>query len=551
MDGSFSRKAALKAMLLTAAGASMPLSVFGQEAPKPVAELTLEDLKSIEKIAELEFTDEERERILADVRSSQKDFEGLREVDVEQKVAPAVDFHPLKGSTVPKPKVEVRTTTSSRLRADGMSDVDLAFLSARELGHLIRTKQVTSRRLTQIYLDRLQRYSPELLFLLTPTTELAMRQAEQADAEIARGHYRGPLHGLPYGIKDLFAVRGYPTTYGAEPFESQKLDHDATVVRRLEEAGAVLLGKLSMGALAMDDHWFRGKTKNPWNPKEGSSGSSAGSASATAAGCVAFSIGTETQGSITSPSQRCRVSGLRPTFGRVSRFGAMELSYTMDKVGPICRSAEDCALVFAAICGSDPNDPTAVDQPFSFRSPSDLKGLRIGFEPGEARMADDPLVKILREAGATVVPHKFSPSPKGVGVVLDVECASAFDDLVRSGRINEVKESLWPGFMRAARHIPAVEYLRAQRVRRVMMERFEQEFGDLDMVVDYGMALGTIVTSNQAGTPQAIIPFGTDDKGNPRSYSFLGRAYQEGVLLAVADYVQRRTDFHRRRPNLG
>ncbi|HEY0868001.1 MAG TPA: amidase [Fimbriimonas sp.] len=550
MDAVFSRKAALKAMLLTAAGTAMPLRLFGQESDRSVAELSIDDLKAIEKVAEIEFTTEERKRLLADVKTSQKDFVALRQIDVEQKVAPAVRFEPLRAASVRNPKVEVKTTSPSRLGLGGMSDADIAFLSARELGHLIRTKQISSQRLTAIYLERLQRYSPELLFLVTLTPDLAMRQAKRADDEIARGRYRGPLHGLPYGIKDLFAVRGYPTTYGAEPFERQVLDEDATVVRRLEEAGAVLLGKLSMGALAMDDHWFRGKTKNPWNPQEGSSGSSAGSASATAAGCVAFSIGTETQGSIVSPSNRCRVSGLRPTFGRVSRYGAMELSYSMDKVGPICRTAEDCALVLAAIIGSDSRDPTTVDQPFAFRPSRDLKGLKIGFEPGEEKMQGDPVVKILREAGATVVPHKFTPAPRGVGVVLDVECSSAFDDLVRSGRINEVKNSLWPQFMRAGRYVPAVEYLRAQRVRRVMAEQYERDFGDLDLVVDEGIAVGTIVTSNQAGTPQAIIPFGTDEKGASRSYSLLGRAYEEGVLLRVADYLQKRSDHHLKRPPL-
>lgn len=549
MDETLTRKDALKAMIATAAAASLPVGVLGQTGEKPVDEITLEDLKSIEKVAGLEFTDEERKQVLEDVRSEHKDILSLRKVDVEQRVAPAVEFRPLHWNSAPVGKSEVRTS-SIKLSVAGHSDEDIAFLTAAELGYLIRNRQITSERLTKIYLDRLQKYASELFFLITLTPDLALRQARKADEEIAAGHYRGPLHGLPYGIKDLFDTKGIHTTFGAAPYRDRVPNRDATVVRRLEAAGAVLLGKLSMGALAMDDWWFGGQTKNPWNREQGSSGSSAGSASATASGCVAFAIGTETQGSITSPSNRCRVSGLRPTFGRVSRAGAMELSYTMDKVGPICRSAEDCAIVFAAICGFDPDEPTTVDKPFAYRPVRDLKGLKIGFEPGAEKIDSDPVVKMLRDGGASVVPHKFTAAPDGVGMVLDVECAAAFDDLTRSGRLSEMEHSLWPEFFRAARHLPAVDYVRAQKVRRVMLEQLDRDFGDLDLAIDYGIAENTIVQTNQAGTPQAIIPYGADEKGQSMSYSFLGRAYREGLLLQVANYVQRRTDFHRRRPPL-
>jgi Asp-tRNA(Asn)/Glu-tRNA(Gln) amidotransferase A subunit family amidase len=371
---------------------------------------------------------------------------------------------------------------------------------------------------------------------------------------VKEGRYRGPLHGIPYGIKDLFATRGIPTTWGAEPYEHQVFDYDARVVERLEEAGAVLVAKLSMGALAMDDHWFRGKTKNPWKPSEGSSGSSAGSASATAAGLVGFSIGTETLGSITSPSHRCRVTGLRPTYGRVSRHGAMGLSYTMDKIGPICREAEDCALVFAAICGQDPDDEMTVSRSFSWRPRVDYRKLKVGFlmNPDAnfadtARMDAEPYVQQLRRRGATVRPVKFTPASPALVTILEVEAASAFDALTRSANLDTISSSAWPASFRTHRFVPAVEYLQAQRVRALTMRRFEAEFGDLDMFLAYGVGGYSLTLTNSTGHPQAIIPYGVNDKGQNLSVSLIGRLYAEDRLLAVAKTLQDTAGFSYRK----
>jgi Asp-tRNA(Asn)/Glu-tRNA(Gln) amidotransferase A subunit family amidase len=388
-----------------------------------------------------------------------------------------------------------------------------------------------------------------------------------AEQEIAGGKYRGPLHGIPYGIKDLFATRGIPTEWGAAPYIGNVPRDDATVVRKLEEAGAILCAKLSVGSLAMGDRWHKGTTKNPWNLAEGSSGSSAGSASAVAAGLVAFAIGTETLGSITSPCRRCRVTGLRPTYGRISRHGAMELSYTMDKPGPICREIEDCALVFAAICGRDTNDAATVDRSFLWPPKVEWKKLKIGYfvaasdkTPEAERFAQHPVLSFLKEKGAELRPLTLPTVPPACSLILQTEAAAVFDALTRSGLINEVKNSSWPQTFRAARFVPAVEYLQAQRLRAQLMRDAETAFADLDLCVSLPRGENPLLLTNLCGYPEAIIPQGKitlppneqrkEPLTIPLSVSFIGRLYREDILLAVAREFQNQGDFHRNRPAL-
>lgn len=546
--GSATTAADLSAGAAPAAGPEdAPVGEPGAEPQKAPDDetITTAELAAAEKIAAIALTEAQRAAILKNVRGLPKTFTSLRKEAIPYTIEPPTHFAPLGGGTQPTARVHARVSGARRLRRASLTDDQIAFLSVRELSSLVRSRQISPVELTHLYLDRLKRYGDKLLCVITLTEELALRQAECAEAEIADGRYRGPLHGLPYGIKDLFATRGIPTTWGAEPYEHQVFDYNAHVVDRLEEAGAVLVAKLSMGALAMDDHWMRGKTKNPWNPAEGSSGSSAGSASATAAGLVGFSIGTETLGSIVSPSDRCRVTGLRPTYGRVSRYGAMGLSYTMDKVGPICREVEDCALVFAAICGEDANDSTAVNRSFVWRPHVDYCKLKVGFLvgpeadlKGTAEMDKEPFVVHLRKRGAKVRPVKFTSASAAVWTILEVEAASAFDALTRSTDLDTIQSSEWPASFRTSRFVPAVEYLQAQRLRSLMMRRFEDELGDLDMYASYGTGSYTLPLTNLTGHPQAIIPYGVNDKGQNHSVSLVGRLYGEDRLLAVAKMLQ-------------
>ncbi len=543
-----------------AEGAGRSSSGNSSEATAPVPEgavetdltgdATVAELAAAERIAAIELTDEQRAGILPAVQGLTRSFETQRKSVIPYTVEPATHFMPLGGGTREKFQVRASPSSAGQLKRSLLSEEQIAFLSVRELSHLVRSRQLSPVELTKVYLARLKRYGDKLLCVITLTEELALRQAERAEGEIAAGKYRGPLHGIPYGIKDLFATRGIPTTWGAEPYVNQVFDYNAHVVDRLEEAGAILVAKLSMGALAMDDHWFRGKTKNPWNPTEGSSGSSAGSASATAAGLVGFSIGTETLGSITSPSHRCRVTGLRPTYGRVSRYGAMGLSYTMDKVGPICREVEDCALVFAAICGEDANDPTSVNRSFHWKPRIDYRSLKIGYLVGPradlkdtAAMDKEPVVLQLRKRGATVRPVKFTPGPQSLITILEVEAASAFDALTRSGQLDTIASSAWPARFRTNRFVPAVEYLQAHRMRALAMKRFEEEIGDLDMFIAGGIGGYSLTLTNATGHPQVLIPNGISDKGQNLSISLIGRHYQEDRLLAVAKTLQDATTF--------
>jgi Asp-tRNA(Asn)/Glu-tRNA(Gln) amidotransferase A subunit family amidase len=512
------------------------------------ATITIETIKQAEWIAGLELSDEERATTAATVARAVHGYDELRQVALDNSVPPAIAFDPTPGQR-PSPQGERGTVKLSESNAapKPKTEEDLAFLPVTELAALVRSRQVTSLELTKLYLARLKRFDPLLKCVVTLTEELAIQQAKRADREIAAGQYRGPLHGIPWGAKDLISHPGYPTTWGAKPFEKQTIDTKATVAQRLEDAGAVLVAKLTLGALAMGDKWFGGMTRNPWNPKEGSSGSSAGPASATAAGLVGFSIGSETRGSIVSPSRRCGTTGLRPTFGRVSRHGCMTLSWSMDKLGPITRSVEDCALVFGAIHGHDGLDPSAVDRPFDWPGRRNLSTLRIGYFENGTPIDQRADLKTLRDLGVKLKPIELPSDPPAgpVGVILTTEAAAVFDELTRKG-ITEGLNS-WPRIFRAAQFVPAVEYLRANRVRTLLMRKMAELFHDIDAYVN-GDDLGL---TNLTGHPTVILPDGLTQRGGVEvttSITFTGQLNDETNLLSLAHAYQQATGHHLRRP---
>ena len=516
------------------------------------------DIDKAERIIGVRFTDAEKDSMLSDLVESLESYAALREVDIANSVPPALRFEPMPVGREFERTVKPPAYSPASFVSLPEDREELAFYSVRELSELIKTKKITSLELTRFYLDRLEKHGPQLECVITLTEELALEQAKRADREIAEGKYRGPLHGIPYGAKDLLAVRGYKTTWGAMPYKDQVIDENATVIEKLEEAGAVLVAKLTLGALAWGDVWFDGKTRNPWNLDQGSSGSSAGSASATAAGLVAFSIGTETWGSIVSPATRCGVTGLRPTYGRVSRTGAMALSWTMDKIGPICRTVEDCALVFDAIRGPDGIDQTLVDLPFNYDHRIDLKDVRIGYlkelfdEEYPFRETDLATLDKLRRLGADLVPVTLPDYPiEALAFILSAEAAAAFDELSRSGRDDEMVRQVrnaWPNVFRTSRFIPAVEYIQANRIRYMIIQDMEHMGVDLYVAPSFGG--NNLLLTNLTGHPCVVLPNGFDEDGCPVSISFMGRLYDEATLLAVAKAYQDATDFHEKHPPL-
>lgn len=517
-------------------------------------------ITAAQSLSGLQFTQSEKQMMEPDLRDLTADYRTLRNIDIPNAIAPAVGFDPLPpGTDLPalhdQFRLVPRTTVHRPVNLEAV-----AFWSLLDLAELIRTRQVTSEELCRMYLSRLKRYGDSLHCVITLTEERALASAQKADQEIRSGHYRGPLHGLPYGAKDLLAVKGYPTTWGANPYRDQVIDEDATVIQKLDAAGAVLVAKLSMGALAMDDVWFGGQTRNPWNLKQGSSGSSAGSASATAAGLVAFSIGTETWGSIVSPSTRCRVTGLRPTFGRVSRAGAMALSWSMDKIGPICREVEDCAVVLRAIQGADGLDRSVRDLPLDYDGQADIRSWRVGFL--KAEMGADSthadryreVLEVLSKAGAELVPFAWPEAPVDhLAFILNAEASAAFDDLTRSGRDAEMVRqgrNDWPNIFRTSRFIPAVEYLQANRARAQIMVQVHQALQNVDVVVAPSFGGSTLLLTNLTGHPAVVVPSGLDAEGEPVSLTFIGRLYEDGKALAVARLYQSQTAYHRIHPPL-
>lgn len=515
-------------------------------------------IAAAEKLIGLDFSAAQRKMMQPDVAENLQQYRDIRKAEINNGLAPALDFDPVPpGMTFPSENLGIKLDPVGPVTRPANLE-EVAFFPIRKLAELIRTRQVSSEELTRMYIDRLKRYDPQLHCVISLTEDIALEQARRADREIADGKYRGPLHGIPYGLKDLFAVKGTRTTWGARPYQDQVIDTDSTVYQRLEAAGAVLVAKLSLGALAMGDVWFGGKTRDPWNPKKGSSGSSAGPASATSAGLVGFAIGTETWGSIVSPSTQCGVTGLRPTYGRVSRTGAMALSWSMDKVGPICRSVEGCALVFDAIRGPDGLDRTLRDLPFNYRSQVDLGQLRIGyvkslFDKEKNNKANDmATLKKLRELGAKLVPVELPDTPvEPLSIILNAEGAAAFDELTRSGRdklMVRQGQYAWPNVFRVSRLIPAVEYIQANRLRLRLIEKMGEFFKNLDVYVAPSFGGNNLLLTNLSGHPAVVVPNGFNKEGNPTSITVIGALYNEADALAVAGAYQAATDFNRRQP---
>ena len=541
---------------------SLAEAVQQPQAAQQPQRVTKEMLHAAEQLIGIELNDAQETMALRGVNQNLSTYEGLRKIDVPLDTEPATAFHPaLPGKKFDWKPVKFKLTKQEVPQYNSLEEV--AFFTTTQLAELLRTRRISSLDLTKMYLSRLKRYGPKLLCVVTLTEDLALKQAAEADREIKAGRYRGPLHGLPCGIKDLFATKGIKTTWGAEPFRDQMIDYDATVVERLREAGAILVAKLSMGALAQGGRWFAGMTRNPWQVEEdrqGSSGSSAGPASATAAGLVGFSIGTETLGSIVSPSSRCGVVGLRPTYGRVSRYGAMGLSWTMDKIGPICRGVEDCAAVLAAIYGPDQRDITVGDAPFNWTPDVPLSKMRIGYLKAEFDGINNEKQKalytealdVLKTAGATLAPIELPTfSTRSLSIILSAEAATAFDDITRDGRVNQLSGQQagdWPNSFRTARFIPAVEYIRAQRARTLLMHEMDKLMSKWDVFVS--MAPGSsLLATNLTGHPQVCVPCGFID-GLPRSIMFTGGLYDEGPPLRVALAYERATKWHTMHPKM-
>jgi Asp-tRNA(Asn)/Glu-tRNA(Gln) amidotransferase A subunit family amidase len=522
--------------------------------------VSVDQVAEAEKIIGLEFTEAERDSMLEDLCYNLSLYDMIRTVSIENAISPALIFNPLPSGFKPDLfQQKINYGPLGKVKRPGNLE-ELAFYSVRELGELIKTGQVTSTELTKLSLSRLKRFDPKLHCVITLTEELALKQAAIADSEIAAGYYKGPLHGIPYGAKDLLAVKEYKTTWGAMPYKDQMLDYDATVIKMLERAGAVLVAKLSMGALAWGDVWYADTTRNPWNIEQGSSGSSAGPASAVSAGLVPFAIGTETWGSIVSPSTRCGTTGLRPTYGRVSRTGAMALSWTMDKIGPVCRTVEDCAVVFDAIRGPDNIDMSLIDASFNYVPDIDLKDLKIGYLKEDFKndtsfaVQNDATLEKLRELGADLIEIKLPDLPvEALSIILSAEAAAAFDELTRSNRddllVRQIKNA-WPNSFRASRFIPAVEYIQANRIRTLLIEKMAELMTEIDVYVSPSFEGNNLLLTNLTGHPCVVLPNGFNDEGSPTSITFIGRLFDEATVLAVAKKYQDATNFHEKHPEL-
>ena len=550
----------------------LPGVLWAKVAADEALEITASTIADAEEVAGLKFEPEEREMMVDGLKLQTRRIAALHKIPLDNSVSPSIVFNPLPpGKTVApdRRRAPVRSRTARRTLTSNLED--LAFLPVTDLSELVRSRRVSSLQLTEMYLARLRKYDPVLKCVISLTEERALRQARAADTEIARGRYRGPLHGIPWGAKDLLAVRGYKTTWGAGPFREQIIDTDATVVERLDAAGAILVAKLTLGELAQGDIWFGGTTKNPWKIDQGSSGSSAGPASATAAGLVGFSIGSETLGSISSPSTRCGTTGLRPTFGRVPRTGAMALSWTMDKLGPICRSVEDCALVFGAIYGPDDRDNSVISADFQWDATLSPRSLRVGYfrsafdipltDPKDEKRTlhgskkfDDAALAVLRGLGINLIPVEVPElNYDAMRLVLTAEAAAAFDELTRSDRDKELVQQdkgAWANTFRTARFIPAVDYVNANRVRTLAIQRWDDLMKTVDVIVTPTSASGLaqLVATNLTGHPAVILPNGFREDGTPVSLTFIGGLFEEAKLLAVAHAYQQATAFHLRHP---
>jgi Asp-tRNA(Asn)/Glu-tRNA(Gln) amidotransferase A subunit family amidase len=542
------------------------LAAVAQDAPR----VTLAMLQAAERIAGLAFTAEEEAAMLARLNGPSgplPGFDALRRADLGD-LQPAIVFRAaLPGKALPTERTPLRR--QPLVVSMPATDEELAFLPVTHLSRLIETRNVTSTELTRLYLDRIRRYDPRLLAVITVTEELALAQARRADEEIAAGTYRGPLHGIPWGIKDLFAVRGTRTTWGMTPYRDRVIDVDASVYERLSDAGAVLIAKLSTGALAVTARWFGGLTRNPWNIEQDAAGSSAGPGAATAAGLVGFAIGSDTGGSIVQPATRNGITGIRPTFGRVSRHGGMVLSWTQDTVGPMCRSAEDCALVLDVIQGPDGRDNSVVDVPFNWDATADVRRLRVGYlrQAFEGEIADgsanpdvaallratrannQAALDVIRGLGVDVVPFDLpNVSIPAIDLIRYVETAAFFEEQSRSGLLREVEGgpemSTRPIEIRSAHVTPAVQYVQANRYRTRVMEQMEEAMAELDLFVGSQPLL-----TNRTGHPVVSLPSGFF-LGSPTALHLTGKLFGDAEILLLAHAFQRVTDHHLMHPAL-
>ena len=519
-----------------------------------------ESIEVAAKIIGLDFTESERDSMIQNLTEQREQYKAIRNEKLENNIPPAIQFNPIPlGFNFEKGTGSLSIKDYSAVkRPDDMDE--LAFFSIGQLAHLIKSRQLTSVELTLFFLERLKRIGPELESVITITDNLALEEAKRADRELDEGIYRGILHGIPYGVKDLLAVKGYKTTWGAMPYKDQVIDEDAAVVTKLKEAGAVLVAKLTMGALAWGDVWYGGKTRNPWNLEQGSSGSSAGSASSVAAGLLPFAIGTETWGSIVSPSTVCGATGIRPTYGRVSRTGAMALSWTMDKIGAICRSAEDCAIVFDAIKGPDGKDQTLYDVPFTYESNLDLTSLKIGylkqdFESDYDFKANDSLaLNTFKSLGIKLIPVELPfKDVDNLSFILSAEAAAAFDHLTLSNEDDQLVKQVrnaWPNVFRSSRFIPAVEYINANRLRYQLIQQMAELMNKVDCYLAPSWQGNNLLLTNLSGHPCVVFPNGFSDKNTPTSMTIIGKLFDEGTILALAQNYQDVTDVNKKHPDV-
>lgn len=524
------------------------------------SDITSQVVSEASKVIGIEFTQTEKDSMITELQNYRDSYKTVRDLKLDNGVPPALNFNPIPaGKTFDKTQEPNNWNIPKDINLPENRS-DLAYYTVAELASLIHQQKITSVELTNFFLDRIKQYDDTLEAVITVTEELALEQAQKMDREIANGNYRGPLHGVPYGLKDLFAVKEYKTTWGAMPYKDQVRNETATVAKKLEEAGAVLIAKTTLGALAYGDVWFGGTTKNPWNLEQGSSGSSAGSAAGTSAGLFPFAIGTETYGSIISPSNRTGTTGLRPTFGRVSRHGAMALSWSMDKVGPITRSVEDAAIVFDAIIGPDGHDQTIHDLPFNYQPNIKISSLKVGYLQSAFesdypnRQRDSLSLAKLEELGADLIPIELPDFPTSeLSFILTAEGATAFNQLTLSNRDDKMRrqgKSAWPNLFRSARFIPAVEYLEANRARQVLIQKMDSVMQEVDLYVSPTYGGDNLLLTNLTGHPSVIVPNGFTDEGQPTSITFIGGLFDEGKLLGVSQQYQKATDFHTKHPEI-
>lgn len=527
---------------------------------KKAGEITPATIDAAADLIGLSFSPEEKDSMLTNLNNQRNNLEALRKTKLDNSVAPSLIFNPLpQGFTPPKEQKDYDWGLPQQVDLP-KADHDIAYLPVSHLSVLIKTKKITSERLTQIYLDRIKTYSDTLQCLITLMEGTALEKAKAMDRELAEGKYRGPLHGIPYGIKDLLTVEGTKTTWGAMPYKDQIINETATVVQKLDEAGGVLVGKFTLGALAMGDIWFGGVTKNPWNLSQGSSGSSAGSASAVSAGLVPFAIGTETLGSIVSPSTRNGVTGLRPTYGRVSKHGAMALSWSMDKIGPISRSTLDNAIVLSIINGADPDDASTISAAFNYSSKADVKKLKVGyfkpfFEGERVSENDRQVLEVLKNLGIELHPLELKTTidPGPIVSMLMVEGAAAFDELTRLNLDDQLvaqRRSAWPNLFRATRFIPAVEYVQMSRQRTLLIQEMHELMKGYDVVVTPSFAGQQLQITNLTGHPALCLPNGFNTSGSPTSITLLANLFEEEKLIMLGRLIQENTDWQAKRPPL-